>query len=143
MDRTTLIRDVAMLQVKLIVDGFRDLVLVPVSLVAGVISLMSGKGSEPGPHFYRLLGVGKQSEQWINLFGALKNAPADMEVVDPFPDADMDDIVGRIESFVVDEERRGGMTAQARERLERVLSRLQNRRHAHTPGRADGDQPPS
>lgn len=142
MDRRTLIRDVAMFQAKLIVDGFRDLLLVPVSLVAGLVSLMSGKGDEPGPHFYRLLGLGKQSEQWINLFGALKNAPPDMEVMDPFPDADMDDIVGRIESFVADEERRGGMTAQARERLETVLSRLQNRRYAHSARRADGDQSP-
>ena len=140
MDRRTLIRDVAMLQAKLIVDGFRDLVLVPVSIAAGIISLLSGKDGEPGPHFYHLLGVGKQSEKWINLFGALKNAPPDMEHVQPFPDTDMDDIVGHIESFVVDEERRGGMTAQARERLERVLSRLQNRRNAHAPGRTDGDQ---
>ncbi len=140
MDRTTLIRDVAMFQAKLIVDGLRDLMLVPVSLIAGVISLMSGRNGEPGPQFYYLLGVGKQSEQWINLFGALKNAPPDMEPVQPFPDADLDDIVGRVEAFVIDEERRGGMTAQARERLERVLSRLQNRRSAHSAGGTDRDQ---
>lgn len=140
MDRPTLIRDVAMFQAKLIVDGLRDLVLVPVSLVAGVVSLMSGKDGEPGPQFYHLLGVGKQSEQWINLFGALKNAPPDMKPVQPFPDTDLDDIVGRVESFVIDEERRGGMTAQARERLEGLLSRLQNRRDAHSPGSTDGDQ---
>ena len=140
MNRRTLIRDVAMFQAKLIVDGFRDLLLVPVSLVAGVISLLSGKDGEPGPQFYHLLGVGKESEQWINLFGALKNAPADIQHIHPFPDTDMDDIVGRIESFVIDEEKRGGMTAQARERLERVLSRLQNRRHTHSAGGADGDQ---
>ena len=39
-----------------------------------------------------------------------------------------------------DEERRGGMTTQARERLERVLSRLQNRRNTHAPGGTDRDQ---
>ncbi len=143
MDRRTLIRDVAMLQAKLIVDGFRDLVLVPVSIVAGISSLTSGKGSEPGPQFYHLLDLGKQSEKWINLFGALKNAPPDMKQVQPFPDTDLDDIVGRIESFVVDEEKRGGMTEQARERLERLLSRLENRRNAHAPGRTDRNKPPS
>ena len=52
----------------------------------------------------------------------------------------MDDIVGRLESFVVDEEKRGGMTAQARERLERLLGRLQNRRNTHAAGGTDGDQ---
>jgi hypothetical protein len=65
-DRWTMLRDLAVLQVKLVVDGLRDLILVPASLIAGVISLMSGSDGKPGPHFYHLLGVGKQSEQWID-----------------------------------------------------------------------------
>ena len=125
--RWTLVRDIAVFQAKLIVDGLRDLVLVPASLVAGMISLLSGTDGQPGTQFYRLLGVGKQSERWINLFGALRNAPPDLEQTVPFPDADLDDIVGKIESFVVAEQRRGGMTAQAKDRLERLLRRLDNR----------------
>lgn len=125
--RTTLIRDVIVFQGKLIVDGLRDLVLVPASLVAGIISLASGSHSQPGTQFYRLLGVGKNSERWINLFGALRNAPADLEQFEPFPDTDIDDIVGRVEAFVVDEQKRGGMTAQARERLEKALEALRKR----------------
>jgi len=125
--RLTLVRDIAVFQAKLIVDGLRDLVLVPASLIAGIISLLSGSGGQPGTQFYRLLGVGKQSERWINLFGALRNAPPDLEQPVPFPDADLDDIVGKIESFVIDEQQRGGMTAQAKERLERLLRRLDNR----------------
>ena len=126
-DVRTLVRDVAVFQFKLIVDGLRDLVLVPASLVAGLVSLVSSKEGVPGSQFYHLLGVGKQSEHWINLFGALSNAPPDMQQPQPFADTDMDDILGRIETFVVDEERRGGMTAQARERLEKTLRGLQNR----------------
>jgi len=126
--RWTLIRDVAVLQVKLVVDGLRDLILVPLSLVAGIISLVSSEKGVPGTQFYRLLAVGKQSERWINLFGALTNAPPDLEHPMPFPDADMDDIVGKIEAFVVSEEKRGGMTAQARERFEKALDALQKRR---------------
>lgn len=127
-DRWTLIRDVAVFQAKLVVDGLRDLILVPVSLVAGIMSLVSGEDGVPGTQFYRLLSVGKDSETWINLFGALRNAPPDLEYPMPFPETDMDEIVGRIEAFVVDEERRGGMTAQARARLERALDSLQKRR---------------
>lgn len=126
--RWILIRDIAVLQVKLVVDGLRDLILVPLSLIAGIVSLASGEGGVPGTHFYRLLVIGKQSERWINLFGALTNAPPDLEQSMPFPDADMDDIVGKIEAFVVSEERRGGMTAQARERFEKALDALQKRR---------------
>ena len=87
-DRWTLVRDIAVLQAKLLVDGLRDLILVPASLVAGIASLMSGNDGKPGTQFYHLLGVGKQSERWINLFGALRNAPPDMEHAEPFPDAD-------------------------------------------------------
>ena len=124
-DRWTLIRDVAVLQVKLIVDGLRDLILVPLSLIAGIVSLASGEKGVPGTQFYRLLGVGKQSELWINLFGAMRNAPPDLEHPMPFPDSDMDEIVGKIEAFVVNEEKRGGMTAQARERFEKAIDAMQ------------------
>ncbi len=126
-DNRMLIRDVAVFQFKLIVDGLRDLVLVPVSLVAGLISLVNSKDGVPGTQFYHLLGVGKQTEQWIDLFGALRNAPQDFENPVPFPDANMDEILDRVEAFVVDEERRGGMTSQARERFERALRGFHNR----------------
>jgi hypothetical protein len=127
LDARTLFRDVAVFQFKLIVDGLRDLVLVPASLVAGLISFMSSRDGVPGSQFYHLLGMGKQSEHWINLFGALSNAPPDMDQPQPFADTDMDDILGRIETFVVDEEKRGGMTAQARERLQKTLRGFQDR----------------
>jgi hypothetical protein len=127
--RLNLVRDIAVFQAKLVVDGLRDLLLVPASLIAGIISLASGSDGKPGTLFYRLLGVGKQSEQWINLFGALRNATADFEHSLPFPDSDLDDIVGKIENFVVDEQKRGGMTAQARERFEKALAAIKKRRN--------------
>lgn len=126
-DRRTLVRDVAIFQFKLIVDGMRDFFLVPVSLVTGVMSFFSGRGGSAGPEFYRVLHVGKQSENWIDLFGALRNAPQDVDPGLPFPTANMDEVVDRIESFVVDEEKRGGMTSQARVRLEKLLRRLHDR----------------
>ena len=120
----TLVRDVAVLQAKLIVDGLRDLVLVPASIIAGIASLASSTEGRPGTQFYQLLGLGKQSERWINLFGALENAPPDLEQMEPFPEADMDELVGKLETFVRDEESRGTVTNQARERLEKVLSAI-------------------
>jgi hypothetical protein len=124
-DRRMLIRDVAVLQVKLVVDGLRDLILVPASLIAGVASLIGGDGEHPGPQFYRLLGFGKQSEHWINLFGAYRHSPDSVEREREFSDASIDDIVGRVESFVVDEYERGGVTKQAKARLDRVLKSIQ------------------
>jgi len=133
-DRWTLARDIAVLQAKLIVDGLRDLVLVPASLVAGIISLVSFDDGKPGSQFYHLLGVGKQSERWINLFGALKNAPPDLEHIEPFPDADMDELVGKLETFVKSEQSRGEVTTQAKERLEKVLKAMNRNRRPKDPG---------
>ncbi len=124
-DRWTLIRDIAVLQVKLIVDGFRDLVLVPASLVAGIWSLASGSKDQPGPQFYQLISLGKRSELWINLFKAYENAPPELRRESAFGVASMDELVDKFESFVVDEYQRGGVTKQAKERIDEALNAIQ------------------
>jgi len=124
-DRWTLLRDMAVLQVKLLIDGFRDLVLVPASLIAGIISLVKGTKDRPGPQFYQLIGVGKQSEVWINLFKAYEHAPAEVKREYSFGVADMDELVDKFESFVVDEYQRGGVTKQAKERIDKALNSIQ------------------
>ena len=124
-DRWTLIRDVAVLQVKLVVDGLRDFILVPTSLVAGVISLVTGTKDRAGPQFYELVRIGKQSEEWIDLFQASEHAPPGVKKEREFAVRNMDELVDRFESFVVDEYKRGGITAQAKERIDRALDALQ------------------
>ena len=123
----TLVRDAAVLQVKLIVDGLRDLLLVPASLVAALVSVARTTDGKPGDEFYRLVSVGKQSERWINLFGALRNAPDHVVEEYQFGAADIDDIVSRVESFVVDEYQRGGVTRQARDLLKEAIRRARKR----------------
>jgi len=123
-DRWTLIRDVAVLQVKLLVDGFRDLVLVPASLIAGIISIASGSKDRPGPHFYQLISIGKQSEIWINLFKAYEHAPPEVKREHSFEVANMDEFVDKFESFVVDEYQRGGVTKAAKERIDKALNSI-------------------
>ena len=121
-------RDIAVLQGKLLVDGLRDLLLVPASLIAGLISLLSSHDGKPGPQFYQLLQFGKESERWINLFGAVKNAPASLQEKPRFGDNELDDIVNRVESFVVEEYKRGGVTAQAKKRMDEFLDAMQRRK---------------
>ena len=123
--RWQLLRDLGVLQVKLLVDGLRDLILVPASLVAGIISIVQSVDGKPGSQFYRLLAWGKESEIWINLFGAVSNSPEEIQQPSGFGTQDIDDIVGRLETFVVDEVKRGGVTTQAKERLDRILNAMQ------------------
>ncbi len=125
-DRWTLVRDIAVLQVKLVVDGLRDFVLVPVSLIAGVISLVKG-GDEQATEFYDLLRVGRRSERWINLFGAAERVHGPEGDDDHILPEDMDTLVSRVESFVVDEYKKGGVTRQAKDQLDKALNNLQKR----------------
>jgi len=128
--RWSLLRDLGVLQVKLLVDGIRDIILVPASLVAGIVSIVSSNDGKPGPQFYQLLAWGRQSEIWINLFGAVKNSPEELGQQQPFGNKDIDDIVGRLETFVVDEVKRGGVTTQARDRLDKILDAVQRKRRS-------------
>lgn len=125
-DRKTLIRDVAMFQVKLLVDGFRDLVLLPASLVAGLISILRSEDGSAGPEFYRVIEMGRQTEDWIDLFSAAENSPPEVADEVRFGDAGLDDLVSKIETFVVEEYHRGGVSAQAKSRISKVLERMRS-----------------
>ena len=46
-ERWTLARDIAVLQAKLVIDGLRDLLLVPASLTVGLVSLFSTENGRP------------------------------------------------------------------------------------------------
>jgi hypothetical protein len=124
-DRWTLIRDLFVFQAKLLVDGLRDLLLMPAALVAGIWSLVSGDNGRPGPQFYRLISLGKESETWIDLFKAYENAPQELRREHEFAVKNLDELVGRFESFVVEEYERGGVTAQAKERIDKALDAIQ------------------
>ena len=122
-DRWTLIRDILVLQIKLVVDGLRDFILVPISLVVGIISLVKASDGG-GREFYELLRAGRRSERWINLFGAAERVYGPSIEDDGFPTEDIDEMVSRVESFVVEEYTKGGVTRQAKEQLDRALDSL-------------------
>jgi hypothetical protein len=126
-NRRRMIRDVAVFQVKLLADGILDLLFVPISLGAAIISMMKG-GTRPGTEFYDVLRLGRQSERWINLFGAASNVHGPETDDARLPGEDIDKLVSRIESFVVDEYRSGGVTAQAKEKFDRALAAFRSRR---------------
>ncbi len=122
-DRWTLLRDILVLQLKLVVDGLRDFILVPISLVIGIISLIKA-GNAGGGEFYELLRAGRRSERWINLFGAAERVYGPPIADDRFPTEDIDEMVSRVESFVIDEYSKGGVTRQAKIQLDRALDSL-------------------
>lgn len=79
--RLSLIWSVLVFQLKLVVDGMRDFILVPVSLIAALMGLLTG-GSEPARYYNQVLAFGRRTERWINLFGRQKGSTSD-DLIEP------------------------------------------------------------
>jgi hypothetical protein len=98
--RAELVRDATTFQIKLLADGLRDALLIPLSLVAALVGLLRG-GEDCDREFRRVLKLGRRSERWINLFGHQqplgRSGPA----------GSMDSILHQVESTVVEQYRRG------------------------------------
>ena len=83
--RANLVWATLVFQAKLVVDGLRDLILVPISLVAAVFGLIAG-GSDPGRYFEQVLRFGRRTETWINLFGHRRGRGTSDELISPIKD---------------------------------------------------------
>lgn len=123
--RWELIRDLVEFQLKLALDGLRDLLLSPLTLVAFVVDLVSRR-DRPSHYFYDLIHLGRRSDHWLNLFGA-----ADRVAPPGLPSSateghQVDALLERVERAIVDQYERGGVTAQAKETLDRLLDRVQS-----------------
>lgn len=114
--RATLIRESLVFQLKLLADGTRDFLLVPVSLVATLIGLLRG-GEAPDREFRRVLELGRQSEQWINLFGQHEPLRAAGQV------GSMDLLLTRAEQVVREQTRQGAISETASRAIEKALDK--------------------
>lgn len=125
-DRAQIVRDVIVFQGKLVIDGLRDLVLVPVSLVAAFIDLLDNSVA-PGHHFYRVVRFGRRTERFIDLFGC--GPEGKEERTYGLKDRGLDDLVERVEATL----REGRLSSSARKQLEDLLERVR------TEQKGDGD----
>lgn len=117
-DAGRLLRQMALLQVKLLIDAARDLALSPVLLVACVLDLAMLKQQAPR-YFHQALRLGKRSDEWIDLWSPVETRDIAPENVDA--------LVDRIESLVRDP-RTGARRARVLKRwLERHLQRARTR----------------
>ena len=104
--RSEVIRDTLVIQLKLIVDGLRDLMLMPLVVFATISGLIM-HSKQPGRYLYRLLSYGKATENWIGLFDE-----ADKDVLEPLDikDQSLDDLVKKtqtaFESKYINEEKK-------------------------------------
>lgn len=130
-----LLRDIARFQLKLWLEAGRDLVLIPVSLVAALVDLVLARQSPPRL-FRQVITLGRRSDDWIDLWGT----------VDPERRVEnVDAVMARVERMLRDP-RTSSRQARALLRwMEMTLAR--QRRQGAGPGAevagVDADPPPS
>src|SRR3954466_3714951 len=73
--RRIIMRDVMIFQVKLFLDGVKDIVLSPISLIAAVADVL-WPTDRVGKRFYHVMLVGERLDKWVNLYGAAEKADA-------------------------------------------------------------------
>jgi hypothetical protein len=68
-----LIRDFLIFQFKTVLDGMKDAIVIPFSIIALIADLM-GSPSRRGRTFYALLGACEAFDRWLNLHAPARNA---------------------------------------------------------------------
>ena len=116
--RWPFIRDVLLLQVKLLLGNLHNLILIPATTVAALLDLLFRSGSH-GSRFYRVLGWGRRADEAIDLYGALNRY--DSKLNDGLT---VDAIVSRLEGAIIHEFKRGETTAAVKSAVARALDRL-------------------
>ena len=112
--RWHLIWRVLIFQFKLVIDGFRDLVLSPLSIVSAILGILF-MPANPNYFFNRLIGWGRQTERWINLFDQYR---------DPQQDRSVDDYIQHVETVIRRDHARGGVSAATQEAVDSLIDKL-------------------
>jgi len=69
--RKVTLRDFGIFQLKLALDGLKDVVVFQVSIVAVILDFIAGRGERPRL-FYSVVRVSERFDAWLNLHGAMK-----------------------------------------------------------------------
>jgi len=115
--RWSLIRRVAIFQVKLFADGLRDLFLSPISFFFAGIGIVFG-GRNPHGAFDRLMQAGHITDSWIDLFGhhaSHGDRPS------------LERMIDEVERALREDHARGGVTAEAERRFRTLAEELRRR----------------
>lgn len=99
--RSKVVRDTFVFQLKLMLDGGRDLFLSPVSMLAALAGILLHP-SNPERYLRKLMYFGHKTDRWINLFGAYRQGAADRQTRSDF-------YVKKVEESVVKDYRAGGV----------------------------------
>jgi hypothetical protein len=101
--RWVILRDLMIFQIKLVMDGAKDIVLAPLSLGAVLLDLVLPAG-RPGRRFYAVMRLGESFDRWLSLFSAAEKASALDDGLFGASRAGSNSMLGRLEKIVLGHE---------------------------------------
>ena len=105
--RGVTLRDFVIFQIKLWLDGFKDLTVITLSTGAVIIDFIAGRGRRPRL-FYSVVRLSERFDLWLNLHGAMERLDDSEDGLFGASEAGSDTLLGQIEQVV-----RGGDAARA------------------------------
>jgi hypothetical protein len=99
--RGVTLRDFLIFQLKLALDGFKDMFVFGLSIGAIVLDLVAGRGRRPRL-FYSVVRISEQFDAWLNLHGVAKRLDESGSDDGFFgaSEAGADSLIGKIEEIV-------------------------------------------
>jgi hypothetical protein len=116
--RWPFIRDVLVLQLKLLIGNLHNFILIPATTIAAMVDLIFKSGRH-GSRFYRVLEWVRQADEAIGLYGALDRRDHALK-----RDLTVDALVSRLESAIIGEYEKGGTAAGVKSAVDRALDQL-------------------
>ncbi|ACY18278.1 hypothetical protein Hoch_5802 [Haliangium ochraceum DSM 14365] len=107
-------------QVKLALDGLKDLVLSPLATAAALVGVLFER-ERPARHLQRVLRLGRRYDEWLDLFGA-----ADDDPDAPARDGQtLDQHLAQLGRMISEQSRRGALSERNSKALEQALRTLE------------------
>lgn len=124
-ERWRFLRDFAVFELKLALGNLQNFLLLPISIGAGLIDLVV-KGEREGHLFYKVVRMGRETDEAINLYGAIGGYHAtggDHEHAMK-SDFTVDAVIGKIEGAIVREYEKGGTAAGIKAAVDRAIDQM-------------------
>ena len=109
--KAVLLRDLVIFQVKLVMDGMKDLVLMPLTIGAAAIDIVF-PGRRPGHRFYLVMALGERFDRWLNLFSASDHADASKDGLFGKGRAGRNTMLGELDDLLFGRDRHAADEAQ-------------------------------
>lgn len=97
--RGVLIRDLLIFQLKLVLDGLKDIVLIQASIAAVVLDLLFGRRGRP-LLFYHVLRLSERFDLWLSLHSAAARAEEQADGLFGASLAGSQSLLGKLEQLV-------------------------------------------